>query len=105
MGVKYSFPTNLHLSKELLDLISKIFVGNPAQRIALAGVKQHPWYLKNLPDELKVWPELRRGWIGGWGGFCRLLEHLAEAALACNKPITAMASGILAEDLTSCAQS
>lgn len=54
MGVKYSFPSNLALSKECLDLISKIFVGNPSARITLAGVKQHPWFLKNLPDELTV---------------------------------------------------
>ena len=54
MSVKYSFPSNLHLSRECLDLIGKIFVGNPAQRISIAGIKSHPWFLKNLPDELKV---------------------------------------------------
>lgn len=31
MSVKYSFPANLHLSRECLDLISRIFVANPAQ--------------------------------------------------------------------------
>lgn len=54
MGVKYSFPTNLHISRECLDMMSKIFVGNPANRISIAGIKSHPWFTKNLPDELKV---------------------------------------------------
>ena len=54
MGVKYSFPSNLQLSKDCVDLISKIFVGNPANRINIAGIRMHPWFLKNLPEELKV---------------------------------------------------
>ncbi|KAK9799366.1 hypothetical protein WJX73_002909 [Symbiochloris irregularis] len=53
MGVKYSFPSNLQLSKDCVDLISKIFVGNPANRINIAGIRMHPWFLKNLPEELK----------------------------------------------------
>ena len=54
MGVKYSFPSNLQLSKDCVDLISKVFVGNPANRINIAGIRMHPWFLKNLPEELKV---------------------------------------------------
>lgn len=53
MSVKYSFPANLHLSRECLDLISRIFVANPAQRISIAQIKQHAWFLRNLPEELK----------------------------------------------------
>ena len=53
MSVKYSFPANMHLSRECLDLMSKIFCGNPANRLTIAGIKAHPWFLKNLPDELK----------------------------------------------------
>lgn len=36
------------------DLLSRIFVANPAERITLAQIKQHPWFLKNLPIELAV---------------------------------------------------
>lgn len=53
MSVKYSFPANLHLSKDCLDLISRIFVANPAQRCSISHIKAHPWFLKNLPEELK----------------------------------------------------
>ena len=52
MGVKYSFPASLHLSRECVDLIARIFVGNPANRISIAGIQKHPWFLKNLPEEL-----------------------------------------------------
>ena len=54
MSVKYSFPSTLHLSRECLDLISRVFVANPAQRISIAQIKQHAWFLRNLPEELKV---------------------------------------------------
>jgi serine/threonine-protein kinase SRK2 len=53
MGVKYSFPANLRLSAECLDLIRQIFVADPAKRVTLKGLRQHPWFLQNLPDELK----------------------------------------------------
>ena len=54
MGVKYGFPPNLHLSRECVDIISKVFVGNPANRITIDGIRSHSWFLKNLPEELKV---------------------------------------------------
>lgn len=54
MGIKYSFPPHLHLSRECVDIIAKIFVGNPANRITVDGIRNHPWFLKNLPDELRV---------------------------------------------------
>jgi serine/threonine-protein kinase SRK2 len=53
MGVKYSFPANLQLSRECLDLMHRTFVANPAQRISIADIKQHPWYVRNLPPELR----------------------------------------------------
>ncbi len=52
MGVKYSFPSNLHLSRECVDLISKIFQANPGNRISIGGIRSHPWFMKNLPEEL-----------------------------------------------------
>ena len=58
MGIKYSFPPHLHLSRECVDIIAKIFVGNPANRITVDGIRSHPWFLKNLPDELRVSPAL-----------------------------------------------
>lgn len=53
MGVRYSFPTNLRLSADCLDLIQKIFAANPNSRVTLKGLKSHRWFLTNLPEELK----------------------------------------------------
>ena len=53
MGVKYSFPANLQLSRECHDLMARTFVANPAQRITIEQIKQHPWFLRNLPPELR----------------------------------------------------
>lgn len=54
MGVRYSFPANLRLSEDCLDLIQKIFAANPSARVTLKGLKSHRWFLTNLPEELKV---------------------------------------------------
>ena len=53
MGVKYSFPSNLQLSRECHDLMARTFVANPSQRITIEDIKQHPWFLRNLPPELR----------------------------------------------------
>lgn len=52
MAVHYSVPQSLGLSPECLDLLARIFVAKPSQRIRIAAIKRHPWYLKNLPREL-----------------------------------------------------
>ena len=36
-------------------MVNKIFVSGPEQRIDIAGIQSHPWFTKNLPNELKVW--------------------------------------------------
>lgn len=54
MAVKYSIPPQLRISLECQDLIARIFVANPVQRITLPQIKQHPWFLRNLPAELAV---------------------------------------------------
>ena len=68
--VRYSIPRDVRLSKECLDLLSAIFVAEPAQRITLSQIKQHPWFLKNLPKELQVGAG-RAGGAGRGGGVGR----------------------------------
>lgn len=53
MGVKYSFPSNLNLSRECHDLMARTFVANPTQRISIEDIKTHPWFVRNLPPELR----------------------------------------------------
>jgi hypothetical protein len=54
LAVKYSIPPQLRISAECQDLLARIFVAAPAQRITLPEIKRHPWFLKNLPVELAV---------------------------------------------------
>lgn len=45
-------PEKLNLSDSVKDLLAKIFVKDPAERIDIAGIKAHEWYLHRLPLEL-----------------------------------------------------
>ncbi|MBA0549605.1 hypothetical protein Golob_020626 [Gossypium lobatum] len=50
--VQYSIPDYVHISPECRHLISRIFVADPAERISIPEIKNHEWFLKNLPADL-----------------------------------------------------
>ncbi|XP_073063608.1 serine/threonine-protein kinase SAPK10-like [Primulina eburnea] len=52
LSVQYSIPENINISEGCRHLISRIFVADPAQRITMAQIANHPWFLKNLPADL-----------------------------------------------------
>lgn len=52
LEVQYSIPENIELSPECRHLISRIFVGEPTERITMAEIKTHPWFLKNRSADL-----------------------------------------------------
>ncbi|XP_019195368.1 PREDICTED: serine/threonine-protein kinase SRK2I [Ipomoea nil] len=52
LSVQYSIPDNIQISEECRHLISRIFVGDPSQRITMPEIKNHAWFLKNLPADL-----------------------------------------------------
>lgn len=49
LQVDYTFPKRIPLSSECKDLLSRLLVANPANRITLPEILQHPWYLQDLP--------------------------------------------------------
>ena len=51
---EYVIPPSCCLTKQCRDLMSQIFKVEPSQRITIARVRQHPWFLKNLPYEFQV---------------------------------------------------
>lgn len=53
-STRYAWPRNLPISPVVKDLVKRMLVPDAKQRITIAGVQQHPWFLKNLPDELHV---------------------------------------------------
>ncbi|KAJ0963413.1 hypothetical protein J5N97_028535 [Dioscorea zingiberensis] len=52
LGVQYSIPDYVHISPECQHLISRIFVNNPSMRITIPEIRNHEWFLKNLPADL-----------------------------------------------------
>ncbi|XP_010937485.1 serine/threonine-protein kinase SAPK2-like [Elaeis guineensis] len=52
LDVQYSIPDHLLISMECKNLLSRIFIADPKQRITMQEIKSHPWFLKNLPKEL-----------------------------------------------------
>jgi serine/threonine protein kinase len=34
-----------HISKQLIDLLMRIFVTNPKMRYTIEEIKQHPWFI------------------------------------------------------------
>ncbi|XP_058085952.1 serine/threonine-protein kinase SAPK3-like [Magnolia sinica] len=52
MSVQYSIPDYVRISAECKHLLSRIFVADPSTRITIPEIRNHPWFLKNLPGEL-----------------------------------------------------
>ncbi|KAG8099348.1 hypothetical protein GUJ93_ZPchr0013g34455 [Zizania palustris] len=52
LSVQYVVPDYVRVSVECRHLLSQIFVANPEQRITIPEIKNHPWFLKNLPVEM-----------------------------------------------------
>ncbi|WCJ43500.1 Serine/threonine-protein kinase SAPK2 [Euphorbia peplus] len=52
LSVNYSIPNHVRVSFECRHLLSRIFVANPEKRISIPEIKNHPWFLKNLPAEM-----------------------------------------------------
>ena len=50
MNAEYSMPK--FLSNDAKDILSKIFVTDPAKRIDIEGLKKHPWYKLYQPENL-----------------------------------------------------
>uniref|UniRef100_A0A0D6R7S0 non-specific serine/threonine protein kinase n=1 Tax=Araucaria cunninghamii TaxID=56994 RepID=A0A0D6R7S0_ARACU len=52
IGVQYTIPDYVHVSEDCKHLLARIFVANPSKRITIKEIKEHRWFLKNLPREL-----------------------------------------------------
>ncbi|KAJ8510245.1 hypothetical protein OPV22_000679 [Ensete ventricosum] len=52
VSVQYKIPEYVHTSQDCRQILSRIFVANPERRITIKEIRNHPWFLKNLPREL-----------------------------------------------------
>ncbi|XP_017237179.1 serine/threonine-protein kinase SRK2G isoform X2 [Daucus carota subsp. sativus] len=49
LNVQYKIPASVDISQDCRHLLSRIFVAPASRRITIEEIKNHPWYLKNLP--------------------------------------------------------
>jgi len=52
MAVDYAIPSDIPVSPECRDLLSRIFVADPAKRITMPEIWSHVWFVSNLPRDL-----------------------------------------------------
>ncbi|KAL5724108.1 non-specific serine/threonine protein kinase [Ranunculus cassubicifolius] len=52
MSAQYTIPDYVHVSASCRQLLSQIFVADPTKRITIPQIRNHAWFLKNLPKDL-----------------------------------------------------
>lgn len=52
LAIQYSIPEYVRVSADCRQLLSRIFVSNPSNRITISEIFKNPWFLKNMPREL-----------------------------------------------------
>ena len=60
LAVEYHFPEQSSreiVSEDCKDLMRRIFVANPTDRITMSEIQAHPWYQQNLPLGLATFNE------------------------------------------------
>lgn len=50
--VQWSIPGGIEISPECRDLLTRMLVRNPDERITMAEIHRHPWFIANLPVEV-----------------------------------------------------
>lgn len=49
MKVDYVFPAHATISDECKDMMRRVLVANPSQRLSLKQIQEHPWFKQDLP--------------------------------------------------------
>ncbi|KAK9830625.1 hypothetical protein WJX81_006668 [Elliptochloris bilobata] len=50
LSVDYRLPPNKVVSDECKDLLRQILVAEPSERITMAEIQRHPWFVRDLPE-------------------------------------------------------
>jgi serine/threonine protein kinase len=51
---EYHYPPHKPVSDGCKDLLKRIFVVDPAERITIAGIWRHPWFRAGMPADLDI---------------------------------------------------
>lgn len=76
---QWSIPTNIEISAECRDLLTRMLVRDPDERITMAQIHKHPWFIANLPMEVSKRGRAGRKVAAELGGQCACwcwLRHL-----------------------------
>jgi serine/threonine-protein kinase SRK2 len=52
--VQWAIPSNIEISAECRDLLTRMLVRDPDERITMAQIHKHPWFIANLPMEVRL---------------------------------------------------
>ncbi|XP_062212506.1 serine/threonine-protein kinase SAPK8 isoform X3 [Phragmites australis] len=103
LNVQYSIPDNVNISPECRHLISRIFVGDPALRITIPEIRNHSWFLKNLPADLMDDDSMSNQYEEPdqpMQTMDQIMQVLTEATIppACSRSINVLADGLDMDD-------
>ncbi|KAI9097650.1 hypothetical protein K1719_025535 [Acacia pycnantha] len=95
LSVQYSIPDHIRVSMECKHLLSRIFVADPEKRISMMEIKNHPWFLTNLPIELMEGGSWQSNDVNDpWQSVEEVLSIIQEARKPPNVPM--VGGGLLA---------
>jgi serine/threonine-protein kinase SRK2 len=79
LKVEYRFPNNVNPSPELQDLLNRILRSDPAERITIEGIFNHPWFCVNLPPGVQEMNKTMKIPTSGYQSEEEILSLLREA--------------------------
>lgn len=50
LAVNYELPSHVAMSLDCRDLLARILVADPARRLTVPQILQHPWFTRGLPE-------------------------------------------------------
>ncbi|KAL1825282.1 hypothetical protein ACET3Z_012060 [Daucus carota] len=88
LGAQYKIPDVVYISQDCRHLLSRILVAPASRRITIEEIKNHPWFLKNLP-----WKESEAAqgiyyWNDNSTYSSQSLESIMEIVREARKPAT-----------------
>lgn len=48
---EYVLPSDIPVSRECADLLTRVLVAKPSERLPMDAIKMHPWFIQDLPKD------------------------------------------------------
>ncbi len=79
LSTRRQFPPSVNPSPELQDLMGRILTRDPAARITLAEIYEHPWFCKDLPPGVQQMNANMRSHVSGYQTEEEIIRLLRDA--------------------------